>query len=86
METAFIGAGFLQLVIGSLAFFLPHKRMVRWAIESREKLMERYMTRGDEKMVLGLSREIAAVEATSPLYSKICIGIGALLLATALLF
>ena len=85
LEIIFVCTGLGLFIIGSVAFFLPRRKMLHFAIESREKLIKRYMNKGDEKMALGISREIAALEVSPPLYSKVFIGIGVLLLAASYL-
>ena len=86
LKIILVCTGLALFTMGSFAFFLPRRKMLHWAIEAREQLIERYKNMGDEKMALGLSREIAALEVPPPFYSKVFIGIGALLLIASYLF
>ncbi len=86
LEIIFVSAGLGLFVLGSLLFFLPRRRMFRWSIEARKVLIERYRSKGDDRMAQGLTKEIAALETQPHIYSKLCMGIGALLLAVSFLF
>jgi len=86
LEIIFVSAGFGLFVLGSILFFLPRRGMFRWSIEARKNLIERYRSKGDERMAQGLTREITALETRTQIYSNICMGIGALLLAVSFFF
>ena len=86
LESLVVSAGFGLLMMGSVIYFLPRRKMCHWAIEAREKIMQRYLNQGEEKMALGISREIAALQTPSSPYPMLCLGLGILLLCVAFFF
>jgi len=85
-QSLVVAAGFGLVILGSVLLFLPRRGMFYWAIQSREELKERYLNRGDEKMALGISREIEALQPRSSRYSMVCFVLGILLMSSAFLF
>lgn len=74
-------AGLCILVIGTILFFLPRTQLFCWAIEKRRGLIYDFRSTGNDQEAQRLSHEVSVLERRLPVYSKLFLWAGTLLIA-----